>query len=53
MWVKKGGELVRLSDAERQRFFDVLLPIGPKAAAEDRELKTAYDLFTQAIERNR
>ncbi|OVZ56902.1 hypothetical protein CDO44_20035 [Pigmentiphaga sp. NML080357] len=52
-WVKKGGELVRLSDAERQRFFDVLLPIGPKAAAEDRELKTAYDLFTQAIERNR
>lgn len=52
-WIKKGGEVVELSADERQKFLDVLLPVGPKIVSENAAMQSAYDVYKAAIERTR
>ncbi|MBM3486208.1 MAG: TRAP transporter substrate-binding protein [Alphaproteobacteria bacterium] len=52
-WVKNGGELIQLSDAERKRFLDRLAGVADAVLAENPEVKAAFDHMMPFVEKHR
>ena len=53
LWKAKGGEVIRLSTAERNEFMRRTLPIGDKVMGGDPEVADMYNLLKKAAKRNR
>ncbi len=53
LWKSKGGEVIRLSTAERNEFMRRTLPIGDKVMGGDPEVADMYNLLKKAAKRNR
>ncbi|ERK16294.1 TRAP dicarboxylate transporter, DctP subunit [Pantoea sp. AS-PWVM4] len=52
-WVKKGGNIITLTDSERDAFFTKLLPTGPAVVKENPDMEKAFTIYMQAIQRAR
>ena len=53
LWKSKGGEVIRLSTAERNEFMRRTLPIGDKVMGGDPAVSDMYNLLKKAAKRNR
>lgn len=52
-WTKNGGEIVTLSDTERNAFLCKLLPVGPQVVKNTPNMEKAYAIYMQSIERTK
>lgn len=52
-WVKQGGEVIRLSEAERKEYFRRALPLGDEHLGKNPRIKEMYDLIKAAAQATR
>ena len=52
-WVKEGGEVIDLSDADRKEFFRRAKPLGDKILGSNPKIAPMYNLIKAAAEKTR
>jgi TRAP-type C4-dicarboxylate transport system substrate-binding protein len=52
-WVKEGGEVIDLSDADREEFFRRAKPLGDKILGSNPKIAPMYELIKAAAEKTR